>query len=79
MKIFYVILAYIIFFLAYKLSTKIKLTNEYFTEKKDWLEELFEFRQIIIVKDRRKKITFIFSTWKQYFCPYYKVNISLLV
>ena len=55
MKIFYVILIYIIFLLGYKLTIKI---NEGFSQsthissKEDWLEELFEFRKIITIPER---------------------------
>lgn len=59
MKIFYAILLYIIFLLGYKLSSKLKegfeqdkKVTKLTKPKKDWLEELFEFRQIITIPDR---------------------------
>ncbi len=59
MKIFYAILIYIIFLLGYKLTSKL---NEGFGEDKkeskqpDWLEELFEFRQIITIPERASHV-----------------------
>ncbi len=76
MKIFYALLLYIIFLLGYKLNKKI---NEGFAEQvkpsipdkptKDWLEELFEFRQIITIPERVDHV--------KKFCKSFEINPTI--
>ena len=67
--IIYLILIYIIFLLINKIKNNI---NEYFNEKieeKDWLEELFDYRQIITIPSRIKHVA--------EFCESFNIKVTI--